>query len=497
MPYEKLGRRIVAATTALVIASAIVVATPAAASSPVVSPINFSSFATIPVDSISVQLRGVLRNANKFAVTTWWNTQKDFDAQAANTYLNFGGTDEVAIRGAAAEAVSLATSLRLGIYDPAVTGVPTATAQAMLVKLVASLAHAHFSNSSPGWGVASAPSGTPLSLGWQTALWAALAGQAGWISWDYLSTGQREEVRRMVEAEADRFIGWTVPYYRNTSGTVLYPGDSKAEELAWNANILQLAVAMMPDHANYQAWMQKRIELSLGSYARPEDLAPANINKPVNGRTLGQWLGGSNVYDDGTVVNHNLVHPGYMTFPTITVMGVVNQSLAGQPTPFADVRGFPAVYDALVDVVWTPGPKPSQYSVDTAITSSIGQPGGHVYNGTSTVPGATTDIYYPMGNDWGVGGRMEFAFMDVIGTSVQTPFGYLDSWASTGGAYWAGIHLTRVGNMQARFTDRRTFAPGENTYYGREEYVAQMAAQAYLVRFLSANSRIIISTGSF
>lgn len=301
----------------------------------------------------------------------------------------------------------------------------------------------------------------------------------------------------MVEAEANRFVGWTVPYYRTTAGSVLYPGDSKAEELAWNANILQLAVAMMPDHANYQSWMQKRLELSLASYARPEDLAPANINKQVNGRTLGQWLGGSNVYDDGTVVNHNLVHPGYMTFPTITAMGVVNQSLAGKSTPFADVRGFPVVYDALVDLSWVPGPKPAQYSVDTYISSSIGQPGGHIYNGTSTVPGATTDIYYPMGNDWGVGGRMEFAFMDVIATSVHTPFGPLDSWASTGGAYWAEIHLSRVWNMQARYPDRRTYAPGENTYYGREEYVAQMAAQAYLIRFLAANSRVTVSAGAF
>ncbi|MFM9920836.1 hypothetical protein [Lacisediminihabitans sp. H27-G8] len=438
----------------------------------------------------------ILRNSNKYALTTWWNTAKNYAAQSGSTYLNLGGGAEDNIRPPAAEAMGLATSIRLGIYDPLQTGVSTATATAMTKKLIDSIAHSHFSNAG-GWGTSAHPSSVSGGSGWQTALWASQAGNAAWIFWDYLNTTERAEVRNMVEAEANRMIGWTIPYYRDLSGTVQYPGDSKAEELAWDANILQLATAMMPNHANYNSWMQKRLELALGANARLSDLSAAKRNLVVNGKTLAQWLNGTNVYDDGTVVNHNRVHPAYMLYPLITAQGVLDQSLAGKATPAADIRGFAPVYDALVDLNWTPGAAPAQYASDPNVPTTVNAPGGPIYSGTSTVAGDPSDIYYPMANDWGFGSRMDFAYLDMIGTTVTTNGSTLDAFASQGGAYWAPIHLAKQLNMQARFTDGHTYASGENTYYGREEAIADYAARACLLRLLWANSKISTTYAAF
>jgi hypothetical protein len=477
------GLLAIATAAALLSGTGLAVGTPAFASDPSVIPINFAIL-PLPVDALSTQVKQVLQNTNKYAVTTWWNTTKNYDAQSASTYLDFGGIDELSIRTPAAQTLGLATAIRLGIYDPTFTTVPTTTATAETIKLITSLAYRHSSNTAGGWG-----------MGFQTAQWAAITGQSAWLFWDYLSTAQRTTVQTMILAEANRFLTYVPHYYRSTTGIVLTPGDTKAEEIAWDDNILQLATAMMPNHANYPSWMQMRLRMSLASYARPADLAsPAIV---VNGQRFDYWLNGSNVYNDGTVVNHGLVHPAYMNFAMLTTIGAIDQGLAGKTTPYADVRGFPVIYKALVDLPWTPGPTPAQYTSDSHIRPTIFEPGGVIYHTTETCATCTTDIYYPMGNDWGPGSRIDFALMDVMGTSITSLYGKLDSAASTGGSYWAPIHLTKILNMQARYGDRHSYASGENLYGGAEEYVAQMAANAYLVRLLSSNGKITVSNATY
>lgn len=479
---------VIAAVSLVVSGTAIAVHTPAVASDPAVVPINFAALA-LPTDALSTQVKQVLQNTTKYGVTTWWNTTKNYDAQSASTYLDFGGTDELSIRSPAAETLGLATAIRLGIYDPVATGVPTATATAMTVKLISSLAYRHVSNTAGGWGMG--------GIAGQTAQWAAITGQAAWLFWDNLTTAQRTLVQNMVLAEANYYLTWTVRYYRTAAGVVVYPGDTKAEEIAWNDNILQLATAMMPNHANYAAWMQMRLKMSLASYSRPDDLAGSHAGTIVNGQRMDYWITGSNVYDDGTLINHDIVHPAYMNFPILTALGAVDQALAAKTTPYADLRGFPVIYKALVDLQWTPGPTPAEYAIDSHVIKPIGSPGGVIYHSTDTTPTDFSDIYFPMGNDWGPGSRIDFALMDVMGTSITSLYGKLDSAASTGGSYWGPFHLAKILNMQARYADRHTYGSGENLYGGAEEYVAQMSANAYLVRLLSANGKIVASNAVY
>jgi hypothetical protein len=426
------------------------------APAPVVRPIDWSRFTEpAPADSDAQRLAAILRNTNRYAMVTWWSAQ-GYQAQTG-AYLDFQGTGEYEIRAPANEAFALATSLRLGTYDPAVAAVSASEARARSVKLARSLALRHLINSDGGWGAH-----------WQSALWAAHAAFAAWLLWEDLAPADRDQVARMVQFEADRLNDYQVPYYRDRAGTIVSPGDTKAEENAWNAMILQVATAMMPNHPRYESWLVKAIELEISAYARPADLTNTTV---VNGRPVNQWLNGSNANNDGFVINHGFVHPDYSTNVSLNVHAALAHPMAGQPTPRAALWNADIVYDALVDHQWVAG---STYPP----RGPVNPPGGTVY-----VDGSE-HIYYPQGNDWGTDRRIQPTLLDVQAHG----FGF-DQLASQKGDYWQRLHGQRVLDMQLRAADRRTYqAAGEDTYRGREELVASIAAQAYLTRWILAQN---------
>ncbi|HZM76003.1 MAG TPA: hypothetical protein VFC19_09765 [Candidatus Limnocylindrales bacterium] len=252
------------------------------------------------------------------------------------------GIGELNIRGPAHEAFALAVSLRLGVYDPATAGVNADVARARAVRLVQSLAMRHLSNSDNGWGG-----------GWQSALWTSFTAWAGWLLWEDLGALDRERLGRMLEYEADRFNGYVVPYYRDEAGN--YAGsvnDTKAEENAWSAMVLQVATAMLPGHRRFGQWMNKAAELEISAFSRPVDVSSTAV---VNGRTVGQWLRGSNINNDGFVINHGFVHPDYSTTVSENIFAALAYSMAWRATPRAAFWGAQYVYRALVDHPWVAG----------------------------------------------------------------------------------------------------------------------------------------------
>jgi hypothetical protein len=431
--------------------------TAAHAASPLVVPIPWGIFAAgLPGDEDAQRAGAILLNTNRYALRTWY-VAKGYNSasqQAAN-YLNLGGNAEGVIRPAASEALALAVSLKTGIYNPTVTTVNATEAHQKAAKLTRSLAHSHLVNLANGWGNS-----------WQSGLWATYAGTAGWLLWDspYLSALDRQDVRQLVEYEANRFIGYRVPYYRDRAGVALTPGDSKAEENAWNAGILALATAMMPNHANYDAWNYKAHELMVSSFATSSDLTNPEL---INGTSAANWLNGSNANMDGVVINHSRVHPDYMsTISLVNFAGLAN-GLAGKPAPDAAFYNSDLVYDALADLPFAAG---SSYPPGGPIAA----PGGTVYIDDSS------NIYYPQGNPWGTGRRMHFALSDV----QARVFGF-DNVAEQNGSYWANLHAQVVLDMQNATADRRTYTTAtQDTYSGREEWVAAQAAQTYLTYWL-------------
>ena len=66
--------------------------------------------------------------------------------------------------------------------------------------------------------------------GWQTAHWAMLTGAAAWLVWDRLTPQTRADVVAMVVDEADRLTHPGGALLGLPDGTIVTPGDTKAEE---------------------------------------------------------------------------------------------------------------------------------------------------------------------------------------------------------------------------------------------------------------------------
>jgi hypothetical protein len=449
---------VVAATAMLVglVASAAAPASarPASGSSDVV-PIAWGEFtAGLPDDEQAERTRAILLNTNRYALQTWF--PQTYGSQGAE-YLDLGGTGEGNIRPPGSEALSLAVSVATGAYDEATTGFPEEHAEDVAARLLKSIAYNHTANRPNGWGDA-----------WQSALWAYNAGFAGWLLWDQLEDDDRALVGRMMVHEADRFLHYTVPYYQDADGNVVTPGDTKAEENAWNAAFLNLAVAMMPTHPNRAVWQDKAIELMVSAYSTPSDLENST---ELNGKPVAEWLDGSNVFDDGTMVNHGFIHPDYFTSIANSAGSPAMYGLAGLPAPRAAVFNADLVYSALVDHQFDSPPYDA--------------PGGTIYVRDSD-GAATANVYYPQGNDWGTSRQLHFLLIDTL----ADVFGF-DGQVSEPASDWAAAHATRALEMQSRFDDGRTYGDlSEDTYSGREQWVALLASRAYLTLWVDHNNAV-------
>lgn len=430
-----------------------------AVSSQDVIPIDWDSFEKgNPKDEDSQRVKAILLNTNKYGLTTWWSTSKNFDNQTG-TYLDFGGKLEHEIRHPAAMSLGLATSLAFDIYDPTTTNVSEEEAYTKTTKLISSIAYQHKVNKNGGWGEH-----------WQSAHWAYFAGFAGWLIWDDLKSADRENIRQMIEYEANRFINYTVPYWKSVDGQTNYLGDTKAEENAWNAQILQLATAMMPNHPNWDLWMKKNIELMISSAALPSDLKNETV---LNGKPVKEWINGININEDGTVINHDFIHPDYMEFIVFNNTAALQYTLANRPTPNAAFFHSDLVYKSFIDLNFDSPPYLS--------------PGGTIYREDSS------EIYYPEGNDWGNGRRMQFAVLDIFADVFE-----YDKSVSKDGEYWEPLHAQAVLDMQNRHDDGHTYSNNaEDNYRGKEEWVAHHAAWAWIAKWVDHSGKLSKTNASF
>lgn len=366
------------------------------------------------------------------------------------------GQHEHTFRAPCTIVFALAVTLRTGIFDANEVGVSREECLDRACQMIKALAAVHRVNGDPqrGWGDH-----------WQSALWAALLGQAGWMLWDDLDQDTRRMVASVVQYEADRFIapGYSVPYWADRE-RVISPGNTRAEENAWNSMILHLAVAMFPDHSHSRRWREVGSELMVSSYARRHDMD--DDKTMVDGRTVKEWLRGYNVRDDGAVVNHNIVHPDYSTSVTSVTRAYLTLPLVHKRVPESADFNAAWVYRTLVVTEWQSPP--------------YEPPGGTIY-----VPGQA-DIYYPNGTDWS-----RYNYADYYLTDVTAHILGWDRGLPHAAAEWMRLRAARMLAMQSRHADRRMYAPGEwDTYPQPEAASAWMIADAFLLHWLHATGSI-------
>ncbi|MEX0643297.1 MAG: hypothetical protein WD468_11380 [Pirellulales bacterium] len=434
-----------------------------------------------PNDTFGQKLVGVLQNESRYELN-WVPTRFEVGDHAplyvgvpyywAFTNNQTGGTGD--IRPLASFAYGTAALLATQAYSQSVAGGIT-EAQALYETELAirGVAFAHISNTTDSRRFGGGGYGS-YSASNQSAYWASQAAEAAWLVWDRLSTETHTAVANMVEYEANSFINYTVPYWKNTNGTVNFNGDTKAEETAWNAQLPALAQAMMPTHPNATLWRTKTSEMQVSTLSRQSDNSNSTL---VDGTAVQTWVNGFNSFPDGVLINHSIVHPDYMAAAIyLQTTSAVNESLAGHYIPQSTVFNVDNAYRALTEVAFTPGAdKPiSQGGYGTGKT--ILAPGGTIFN-RNTDGTYSANVYYPEGNDWNV-----YVVTDsYLNTDLAAEWLNLDSDKSFDSMGWANARVDAMIALQSRpgHANGKIYEPadwGGNDYGADEDFYHSNAA---------------------
>jgi len=261
---------------------------------------------------------------------------------------------------------------------------------------------------------------------WQSAHWAAAAGRGAWLLWDDLDPDLKWLAARMICDEADRFVGKTPPAKVEV--------DTKAEENAWNSEVIALAAAMFPNHPHRDQWRETAIQWALSSFVSGSDL---QANPTIDGKPLRVRVAGPTIYDDYTLENHNRVHPDYMNTFTLCNYENLVYDWGGMKTPDSVLYNAQNIYGSLKKLAFPDG--------------------GWVY---------------PNGQDWRLHRNPDW-----FNSHVEQAVLFDDPEA----ARLARISLDVAERMAARDPDGGIYAPGEYFFPSTQHSLFDWTGQAYLL----------------
>ncbi len=431
----------------------------------------------------------------RYILNDWWNSRKDFVYAAATSFksdrqLTDERTEAVrksaeafanwreeeilpilylsreqaenGIRPVSHAIYCIALALHYNYYDGEITGISEKDAEAMCIKLIRSVAAEHRSNhpdeeGDRHWGDS-----------WQSPLWAENIGLGAFLLKDSMEAEDYRLVENMVLDEAHTLTyDYEIPYYRDADGTIVYPGDTKGEEIAWSAKILALARFMFPESEDRDAWNDKLMCMLTASTAMPGDVMSDRI---VGGRRVGDMIDGSNVNEDGTVVNHDLYHIDYMA-TILEEMGdtAVVYVIAGEPVPEAASFNLDAIYRALIYVDL------GKYDKDRAGLNFYLRDENGMPTGMTTMPGT---------NDWGMPGYAIYYLQDVIAEAEGLDRDIEEPYKAD---VWEQLHFQKAVSQVMRETNGEItgqfFQAGENFFVSGELFMMHNLAEAYVLKY--------------
>lgn len=198
-------------------------------------------------------------------------------------------------------------------WDEGTIGVSYTDAVAWTVQGVELIAAAHIANGGT-WGGPMPPwsddtESVARTFASQAAEAARNISNYADLIWAHLSAAGKTKVTAMVVHEANRFVSYAPKYYftlPNKYGTVItnYPGDSKAEELAWNLGILARALVLDPNNENADHWAERMVTMQIAALGDRNDLSDPIT---LNGLAPRDTLRGTNINPTRLVENHNVV----------------------------------------------------------------------------------------------------------------------------------------------------------------------------------------------
>lgn len=159
--------------------------------------------------------------------------------------------------------------------------------------------------------------------GWQSSLWAASMGFAAALLEKELDPEVVRGCKRVVAEEAD----WLCQKPPG-SGYLL---DTKAEENAWQSNIVSLAAAWMPEDPRAARWLKTAKAYLVNTYT-----VPADSTGP-----LASWITTQTLFPSFALENHGFYHPTYQMVAGMSLgdsylmARMLDTSLAREIRPFA------------------------------------------------------------------------------------------------------------------------------------------------------------------
>lgn len=216
-------------------------------------------------------------------------------------------------------------------YDPSVSGISRAQLSRDARQALRYMARTHTT------GDLVATNGKAWGGQWQSAWWTSRLAGGAMLLWERLSADEQSMVQRVVVAEADHQVAGTSP-----SGAAL---DSKAEENAWNTEVLAWALALFPDHPRAPAWRQSLDERAMNALSAPADRYEDRV---VAGQPVRAWNETTNLRHDFTIANHGAYHPDYMAFSLQSLAwGAYALAAVGEPVPETLVHHHRDVWNQL------------------------------------------------------------------------------------------------------------------------------------------------------
>lgn len=218
-----------------------------------------------------------------------WPTEPDCG------YIGWGGHGEKEIEANIGMAHLYAMLITFGNYDEKVSGVSRAEALRRVRGVIRYCCFTHAT------GPHVCISGKRWGMGWHDASWASVLAHAAWLVWHDLDARTQEMVARVVTAEADRFVG-NPP----RSGKI---DDTRAEDNAWNARNLAIALVMFPRHPHAERWREACCQYMMNTFSTAADRQDRTL---IEGRPVAEWVTTENIHGDFTLENHRVIYPVYM-----------------------------------------------------------------------------------------------------------------------------------------------------------------------------------------
>jgi len=261
-----------------------------------------------------------------------------------------------------------------------------------------------------------------ISRDWQTPEWAGSMGLACVLVQSNLPAATVNGVRRAVASEADHRAGIAPPSN--------HVSDTKAEENAWQGNVIALAAAWMSTSNHAGMWLT----------AAKKYLANTYTVSNTNGDPLAGWLTTLNVYNDWALDNHGFYHPTYemvagmSSGDSLLMASVANPAIGAQLRPFAEHN---------VMAVWT--------------------------NNMRGMIMDSGDFAYPAGLDWELHDYEQYSFIAWIAAHFNDPV-----------ARWDDARLAQLARYRQQINGNGTFVGPSGGGFYREAVAARRVAIAWL-----------------